>query len=198
MILQGTKIVLVNAFQQAMTDQFWKTINGSTEQINPADIVLKEYPTDKIKFPFARVSVDFDVMQWDNISPNAYADNGQPAMITGVCTIDMYALSAEGRDAMADGFLSLLAWRTLAPQNVFDQYCENSAKQNNDLPLVKLQKGNIKIGTFDDAEDLMWDTGKHIYTMDLSVPFIATQTFTPTYFVNTVKGVTVTGNLGTA
>jgi hypothetical protein len=197
MLIEGVKTVLVTAFQQAFTDEFWHSFNPSAKQINPEQIVLREYPTDKITFPMVRVGVQFDDLYWDNISQANVnqTPSEQNAKIDGNVILDCYALSPEARDKLVDAFLTLMTWRKLNIPNAFDTSIVNQTIGNPKLPLVKLEMGNIEIGALDDDEDLPWaPNGGRIYMGSLAVGFIATSGFIPEEGENIIKTITTTVN----
>ena len=190
MIVEGIKTVLVGAFQQAFSDTFWSQFNTSTSQIPPEQIVLREYPVDKITFPMVRIGVDVSSLFWDNISPITNEKAPQEAQINGDCMIDMYALSAQARDMLLDGFIALMTWRKLQKPNAFDHYIVTAPLNNPALPLVKLQNGSIDIASIDDDEDLPWaENGGRIYAASMTMPFIATQGYSPSNYADIIKQV---------
>lgn len=196
MLIEGVKTVLVTAFQQAFTEEFWHSFNPSAKQINPAQIVLREYPTDKITFPMVRVGVQFDDLYCDNISQaSTTAVSEQNAKIEGNVILDCYALSPEARDKLVDAFLTLMTWRKLKIPNAFDTSIVNQTIGNPKLPLVKLEMGHIEIGALDDDEDLPWaPNGGRIYMGSLAISFIATSGFVPEEGENIIKTITTTVN----
>lgn len=196
MIIEGVKKVLVGAFQQAFTDEFWHSLNPSIGQIAPSDIVLAEYPTQKMTFPMVRVGVQFNDLYWDNIS-QANTENAaeQNALIEGTVILDCYALSAQARDRLVDAFLTLMAWRKLNLPNAFDDFIVKTAAKNPDMPLVKLEMGHIEIGALDDEEDLPWaENGGRIYMGSLAIRFAATTGYLPTNSQDVIKTISTVIN----
>ena len=190
MIVEGIKTVLVGAFQQAFTDEFWSKFNSSTSRIPSEKIVLREYPVDKIEFPMVRIGVDVSSLDWDNISPITEDNESQAALINGTCSIDIYALSAQARDMLLDGFIALMTWRKLQLPNAFDNYIAAAPINDQSLPLVKLQNGGIDIDSVDDDEDLPWaENGGRIYAANMTIPFIATQAYLPDQYSDVIKKV---------
>ena len=196
MIVEGVKKVLVGAFQQAFTDEFWHSFNPSADQIDPSHIFLQEFPTEKITFPMVRVGVQFDDLHWDNIS-QANTENGaeQNALIEGNVILDCYALSAQARDRLIDAFLTLMTWRKLQMPNAFDHYIVSQAKKNASVPLVKLEMGHIDIGSFDDEEGLPWaENGGRVYMGSLAIGFKATSGYLPNANENIIRTISTTVN----
>ena len=169
-IKEGIKQVLVTALQNAFTEEFWASLNPETFQINPAQVVMANYPQQATAWPILRVDVLLSEAHWGNISMSE--KDGATADIIGKGTFmcDLYSLWSPGRDRLSDGLTALLLFREAFPgYNVFDQCIKNMAQDG--YPMVNLDKGLMTFGTDDEGMGVPWEPNEKIYATSLSVGF---------------------------
>ena len=169
-VKEGIKQVLVTALQNAFTEEFWASLNPETFQINPAQVVMANYPQQATAWPILRGDVLLSEAHWGNISMSE--KDGATADIIGKGTFmcDLYSLWSPGRDRLSDGLTALLLFREAFPgYNVFDQCIKNMAQDG--YPMVNLDKGLMTFGTDDEGMGVPWEPNEKIYATSLSVGF---------------------------
>ena len=169
-VKEGIKQVLVTALQNAFTEEFWASLNPETLQIDPAQVVMADYPQQATAWPILRVDVLLSEAHWGNISMSE--KDGATADIIGKGTFmcDLYSLWSPGRDRLSDGLTALLLFREAFPgYNVFDQCIKNMAQDG--YPMVNLDKGLMTFGTDDEGMGVPWEPNEKIYATSLSVGF---------------------------
>lgn len=169
-VKEGVKKVLLAAFKNAFTEEFWSSLNPSTGQINPKDVVLDSFPNLRTQYPFMRVGVLLSALHWGNISMTE--KNGETADVIGkgTFTCQFYALSSQARDKLSDGITSLLLFRSAFPgYNVFDQQLVSMAEEG--FPRLNLDKGTLTFGTDEEGTGVAWEPNVKLYASSLQQGF---------------------------
>lgn len=166
-VKEGIKRVLVTAFQEAFTQDFWNSLNPQVSYINPKDIVLGTFPDVQTIWPFFRVDVLINEAHWDNIS---ITQKTAGLIGKGTFSTDIYALNSLGRDRLSDGLVTLLLSRQAYPgYNNFDSTLYQMAEEG--YPRLELNRGDITFGTDDEGQGVPWEPNEKIYATTLSVGF---------------------------
>ena len=170
-VKEGIKLVLVDSLREAFTNSFWAGLNPNVAEVNPKTVVLDHYPEVRQEWPLVRVGVQISSSHWGNIS--MAQRNGDVAEILGKGTfsVDMFALSPQGRDRLSDAMTALMLLREAYPgENVFDQRLKGMADAG--YPLINLDKGTLSFGADAEGTGLEWEPNEKVYSSSLSAGFV--------------------------
>ena len=200
-VKEGTRTVVIQALQNALTNDFWNSLSPQEQYVDPATIVVSDYPVERTRFPFVHLHLDLTdpkIFDINHGTLNLSGENAHSAGCKANIRLDIYALNPLQRDRLADAYTSLFMFRDLCPSNnMFDQTLKTMAQQNPYIPLVQVEQHTVTFNMDDDGETAPWSNQQYIYATSLSIQAKVYWNFTATDTVNLITQINDNGTLDT-
>lgn len=200
-VKEGTRTVVTQALQNALTNEFWNSLSPQEQYIDPTTVVISDYPTERTRFPFIHLHLDLTDPKIPDVNHgmtyNPSGENTRPATCKANIRLDIYALNPLQRDRLADAYTSLFLFRDLCPSNnMFDQTLKTMAQQNPNIPLVQVEQHTVTFNMDDDGETAPWSNQQYIYATSLSIQAKVFWTFTAEDTVSLIKQINTDASMG--
>lgn len=184
----GVKRCMTAAFANGLSDEFWRSLDPSLDDVRPDEQVLSEFPVEAMRLPLVRVDASFTGAHWGHFQTVKDEDGRLRnfAMCEPTVTATVYAKSAIQRDRMLDAYTDMLAFAFTQPMH--DAFTHTLAA----WPGIGIDPvlNDLSFTGEADSATLPWDTGSHVFSggisFRLNVRFYMRDSERPPYYIREI------------